>query len=211
MSKHIKLIAVILVLLLFMTGCTVPVPEATSLEASQEAISAEKKDAADELEIKGIGSGPIMITAFGQSADVAMLKALFTKAELNFEYNPVVTAEELGDTKTLVIAAGASTKGLGAASIKPEDELIRSEAIMDYAKENDLIVVVAHLGGASRRGELSDQFIHLALRDAKAMVVVAEGNEDDMFSKISEERLIPLAVVESISKVVGPVKEIFGK
>lgn len=210
MSKKIKMTAAVLMLALAITGCSSPeaAPAEEAPAATTEAAVTEEAPAAD---LKGIGDGPIMITAFGQSADVAMMKALLTKAELAFEYNPVVTAAELGDTKTIVVAAGASTKGLGAAGIKPEDELKRAEEIMAFAKENDLTIVVAHLGGSARRGDLSDQFIDIALADAKAIVVVADGNQDGKFTDFSSSNSVPMASVESISNVVDPMKEIFSK
>lgn len=212
MSKKIKLTIAMLALALSITGCASSAPEAAAPEQTETpAAEASAETAEVEMALTGIGEGPVMVTAFGQSADVAMMKALLTKAEIEFEYNPVVTAEELGATKTIVVAAGASTKGLGAAGIKPEDEIKRAEEIMAFVKENDLTIVVAHLGGSARRGDLSDQFIDLALSDAKAIVVVAEGNEDGKFTEFSKANSVPMATVDSIAKVVEPMQEIFTK
>ncbi len=208
MNKQMKIAATVLSLSLLITGCA-SAPEKAEAPATPAASEQAVATETEALNYEGIAEGPILVTAFGQSADVAMMKALLTKAELDFEYNPVATAEEMGEAKTIIIAAGASTKGLGAAGIKPEDELARAEAMMAAAKEKGITVIVAHLGGTARRGELSDQFIDIALADAVAIVAVAEGNEDGKFTDFGASNSIPVVLVDSISKVVEPMQTIF--
>jgi len=63
-------------------------------------------------------SQPVMITTAGQSAGAAMMKVLFTKSQIKeFVFEKLVTSEQIEGYKTLVIVAGASSKGLGAAGI----------------------------------------------------------------------------------------------
>ena len=84
---------------------------------------------------KSLYSAPILITSFGQSTDAATLDTAMKRAGANYDYTPQATADEIGSYKTLVIAVGASTKGLGQAGISEKDETARAEAIMAKAKE----------------------------------------------------------------------------
>jgi len=206
--------AMILAFSLAFVGCSNDKAEATKeeskVETKVEATSEETPAAEASVSLAGLGTEPVLVTSFGQSADVAMLKALFKKVGVEITFDPVVKADGLGDAKTLFVAAGASTKGLGAAGIKPEEELERAKAIVEAAKEKDMTIIAVHLGGSARRGDLSDQFITLAVDDAKGMIVVAEGNEDNFFTEKSEEKSMPLSVVDSIAKAVEPLTEMFG-
>lgn len=209
--KKIILILIGVIFMLGAFGCS----NSSANSTPDENTTAETVEATTEVDVvtesglKDLGEMPILVTSFGQSADVAMLKALFAKTEIEITYDPVAVSDVIGDYKTIVIAAGASTKGLGAAGIKPEEELNRAQAIVDYAVANDIKIIVAHLGGSSRRGDLSDQFIDIAVSEASGLIVVANGNEDGYFNSVSEEKSIPLAVVETISSVVTPLEEAF--
>lgn len=214
MNKKILLIGLAVTALLTFSGCG----QETASEAPTEApvteemaeVVTETTEAGQALSFEGIAEKPILVTSFGQSADVAMLKALFKKIDVEITFDPVVKAEDLGEAKTLFIAAGASTKGLGAAGIKPEEELERAGAIVTAAKEKGMTIIVVHLGGSARRGDLSDDFIELATKEAGGLIVVAEGNQDGYFTGVSEEKSIPFAEVESIAKAVEPLTEMFG-
>lgn len=96
-------------------------------------------------------SAPVLITSFGQSADVSMLDALMKKVGAEYTFDATASAEDAAGYKTIIIASGASSKGLGAAGISQEDEIARAEAIAQTAKDNDITVIVAHMGGAARR------------------------------------------------------------
>lgn len=213
MKKKMSLLLVlVLSVSLFAMGCSQTAEPAPAEEPAAEAPAAEapaEEPAAEAVSLEGLGETPVLVTSFGQSADVAMLKALFAKVGVDITFDPVVAADGLGDAKTLFVAAGASTKGLGAAGIKPEDELVRAEEIIKSAKEAGMTIVAVHLGGSARRGDLSDQFVGLAVNDAEAMIVVAEGNEDGYFTDKSSELSIPLAEVDSIAKAVEPLEQMF--
>lgn len=147
---------------------------------------------------------PILLTSVGQSADVQMVKALIDKTGFTYTMDNAATADSIGDAKTLVLAVGGSTKGLGAAGIQAEDELARAEALIKAAREKGLKVIALHIGGEARRGELSDKFVNAALPVADYILIVESGNEDGLFTKIASEGDVPMDSVTSISEV-GPV------
>lgn len=155
--------------------------------------------------------GPVLITSLGQSADVSMLDALMKKAgATDYTFNATASAEEVAGYKTVIIACGASSKGLGAAGISQEDELARGEAIVKAAEDNGITVIAAHLGGTARRGALSDKFNDLALSCANYILVVEEGNDDNKFTDAATDKGIPVTLLYTIADALTPLTEIFG-
>lgn len=159
---------------------------------------------------KDQAEAPVLITSIGQSADVSMLDALMKKVGADYTFNSTASAEECAGYKTIILACGASSKGLGAAGISQEDEIARAEAIVQTAKDNGITVIAAHLGGAARRGTLSDQFNDLALSCASYVMVVEEGNDDGKFTDAASDAGIPITLLYTIADAMTPLKEIFG-
>lgn len=155
-------------------------------------------------------STPVLITSIGQSADVSMLDALMKKIGADYTFNATASAEDVAGYKTVILVSGASSKGLGAAGISQEDEIARAEAIAQTVKDNNITVIVAHLGGSARRGTLSDQFNDLALSCASYVMVVEEGNDDGKFTDAATDAGIPITLLYSIADALTPLQEIFG-
>ena len=153
---------------------------------------------------------PVLITSIGQSADVSMLDALMKKVGADYTFNATASADDVANYKTVIIACGASSKGLGAAGISQEDELARANAIAQTAKDNGITVIAAHLGGASRRGALSDQFNDIALGVANYVMVVEEGNDDGKFTDAATDKGVPITLLHSIADAITPLTELFG-
>ena len=117
--------------------------------------------------------GPILLTSVGQSADVNIVNTLLTKAGVaDVRLAVSVTADEVANYKTLVLAIGGSSKGLGAAGSDEKQEVARVVAIIEAAKANDVKILSLHVGGQARRGVLSDLFIPDAVKASDAMIVV---------------------------------------
>lgn len=152
---------------------------------------------------------PVLLTSVGQSADVQMVSVLLKKAGVEAILNKGITADGLTNEKTLVIAIGGSSKGLGAAGIKVEDELARGKALIDAAKSKGIKIVGLHVGGEQRRGDLSDKFVNATVEECDYLIVVEDGNKDQLFTKRAEEKKIPLVLVPKISGALEPLKEIF--
>lgn len=156
-------------------------------------------------------SQPAILTSVGQSADVEMVKVLLTRAKIAFTIDGQVKAGGLpSGAKTLILAIGGSSKGLGAAGIAPEAELERAKALIADARKKGMKIIGAHIGGEARRGELSDKFIQLAVPLCDYMVIVAEGNMDGLFTKLCGNK-IPLDAVDKIAKAGAPLAAAFLK
>lgn len=155
-------------------------------------------------------SGDVLITSIGQSADVSMLDALMKKVGATYTFNATAPADEVANYGTLILACGASSKGLGAAGISQEDELARAQAIIDTCKDKGIVVIAAHLGGSARRGALSDQFNDMALTCANYIIVVEDGNDDGKFTDAAVDKGIPVTLVNSIADTLTPLTDLFG-
>lgn len=153
--------------------------------------------------------GPTILTSVGQSADVEMIKALMDNAGISYTMDKLVKADGLGDAKTLILAVGGSSKGLGAAGIDADDELSRTTDLIDAAKENGVNIIAMHIGGENRRGELSDKFIRPSLEKADYIIIVEEGNNDGLFTDIASDNSIPIDLVASISEAIEPLKNAY--
>jgi hypothetical protein len=152
---------------------------------------------------------PILISSAGQSADVKLVKMLASRQ--NLEANTILMAQpsDLEGIKTLVIVPGFSSKGLGAAGISKEDEMNRVQGLLEAANRADIPIVMMHIGGNARRKGQSDAFNELIANNAKHMIVVAQGNEDNFFSEISTTKNIPIEIVEKISDTGIPLGKLF--
>jgi Domain of unknown function (DUF6305) len=146
---------------------------------------------------------PVLVTSSGQSLDAFTVKTLLTRAGVNVDYDPRAAVDKLDGKKTLIIVAGASVKGFGAAGITAETELARTRALLDAAKANKIAVVGVHIGGTERRGGASEQFVKAVGTAADRLVVTKEGDQDGYFSGVAKERGIPLTLIDRPLEV-GP-------
>lgn len=174
---------------------------------------AMEEDTARLLPLReGMFETPILLTSVGQSADVNIVNTLLTKAGIaDVRLAPSVTAEEVAGYKTLVLAVGGSSKGLGAAGIDENEELARVLAVLEAARENEVSILSLHVGGQARRGVLSDLFIPDAVKASDAMIVVRGGDEFDglKISDMLHENEIPAAYVDNTAGVVEPLELVF--
>ena len=137
---------------------------------------------------------PAVLTSVGQSADVEIVGTLCGKAGIEVTLDNTINAEDLpSDCKTLILAVGGSSKGLGAAGIDADQELARTDALLKKADELGITVVAMHTGGSARRGTLSDSFITPSFAAADVAVVVAEGDGDGLMSGILAGNSTPSA------------------
>jgi len=158
-----------------------------------------------------IAATPAFLTSVGQSADVEMVKVLMDRAGIPYKADVKAQAAALASSgaKTLVLAIGGSTKGLGAAGVSADAELARAKAVIAEAKKRGMKIIGLHVGGEARRGELSDKFVVAATPLCDYVIVVAEGNKDNLFNKLCAKST--LDIVDKISKAGDPLAKAFIK
>ena len=156
---------------------------------------------------EAIAEQPILLTSSGQSADYQIVGAVLKN--LGLEYTMEATASELGDAKTLMIAVGGSSKGLGAAGIDADQELARITALIDAADSAGLTIITLHTGGTTRRGDLSDKFISPSFAKADYAIVVKEGDQDGLMAGICSQNGIPADFIDSVTELTTVIPAAF--
>ncbi|MCK4240983.1 MAG: hypothetical protein KAX30_05115 [Candidatus Atribacteria bacterium] len=153
----------------------------------------------------------ILITSIGQSADARMIKVVAAKLQLACDFEQVAKQDIIKNYKILVIVVGGSSKGLGAAGIDKEQELIRAQELIKEAKVRSVKILVMHVGGEARRGALSDAFLNEVVPYADHLIIVENGNKDGYFTQISKEKEISLEIVSKILATGELMKVYFDK
>ena len=159
----------------------------------------------------GEKSPDILITSVGQSADARMIKVVAGKLQIICDFEQVAKPDIIKNYKILVIVVGGSSKGLGAAGIDKEQEIIRAQELIKEAKVRSVKVLVMHIGGEARRGALSDAFLNEAVPYADHLIVVENGNKDGYFTQISKEKEISIEFVTKILATGELMKGYFDK
>jgi len=170
------------------------------------ALFAEDKPAAPKTYLQ-----PALLTSCGQAADVQIIKGLCTRAGVEVKYRALANGDSLGDVKAVIIVAGGSSKGLGAAKADAGAEETRIKGLVKAAQKAKLPIIVFHVGGEARRGALSDPFNRLAAEAGEVLIIGKDGDEDGFFKKIAEKSKARYIPIENASGVPVVLKELFPK
>ena len=122
----------------------------------------------------------------------------------------ILYQELTGKYKTIILAVGGSNKGLGAAGIDADQELARTDALIKKAKELGMTIIAMHVGGADRRGTLSDSFIKPAFAAADIAIIVESGDTDNLMHDILAGNNTPTSYVAKSSAARDVLKSLFG-
>jgi hypothetical protein len=159
----------------------------------------------------GEKSPDVLITSVGQSADARMIKVVAGKLQIICDFEQVAKPDIIKNYKILVVVVGGSSKGLGAAGIDKEQELVRAQELIKEAKVRSVKILVMHVGGEARRGALSDAFLNEVVPYADHLIVVENGNKDEYFTQISKEKEISIEFVTKILATGELMKGYFDK
>jgi len=184
---------------------------------------------------------PVLTTSAGQSPDVTTVNIIMEEAAISYDYCDVPTVELLQagvglagkessegfhvevhtdlskfpkgtPYKTIIMAIGASLKGMGASGLTVETEVSRLKKIIDYCKEKKIFIIGVHVGGESKRGAPgsdNERMIDAVAPFADFLVVTNDSNKDGRFSNISKSKGIPLTQVEYALNLVDILKQVF--
>jgi hypothetical protein len=152
---------------------------------------------------------PALLTSAGQSAEVQMVSVLAKRAGLDFSLVKLAQPEDLDQRKTLMVSIGASLKGLGAAGLDMAQETARVNALLEAASTQNIPLLALHLGGESRRGQLTDDLAAALIPKAALVIVVKSGNQDGFFTTLCEQHGVTLIEVERAPDALQPLQEAF--
>ena len=221
MKKTIAIILVVTVAISMMSAATKNTTPSTGTAQGSATYSAEtaanyKYQTSSSNRMVTIGTksvefeAPVLVTSFGQSTDGSMIEQVMKRLKtVSYSYNPTATGADLDGVKTVVIAVGNSTKGLGAAGISQEQETARAKGFMAAVEKKGVKVILCHIGGATRRGSLSDAFADMVLPLSSYMVVKEDGNEDSKFTSYASAHSIPITLVYGSKDTVDAFRLIF--
>lgn len=150
----------------------------------------------------------VAITSVGQSSDGMMVKVLMKKLKIEPDYDAMMKPEALTNQKVLIAVVGGSSKGLGAAGINKDDEKARGQAVIEAAKKKNMKIIVMHVGGEGRRGDLSDMFITAVTKFGDRVIVVKSGNADKIFDK-NKASGAKLVEADNIQATAAPLEDAF--
>ncbi len=156
-----------------------------------------------------VSSTPVYVTTAGQSADAHAVKLLLDRCKVTSSYDAVAAASKITGTKTLFLVIGGSSKGLGAAGMDKDEEMARIKAIIEKAKKEKMFIVGVHIGGESRRGPLSAEFINYVAPLCNYIIVKADGNKDGYFTDLGRKSNIPVTVVDQTLDLMNIFKTMF--
>ena len=221
MKKTIAIIVIIVVAISVVSAATKSTTPSTGTAQGSATYSAEtaanyKYQTSSSNRMVTIGTksvefeAPVLVTSFGQSTDGSMIEQVMKRLKtVSYSYNPTATGADLDGVKTVVIAVGNSTKGLGAAGISQEQETARAKEFMAAVEKKGVKVILCHIGGATRRGSLSDAFADMVLPLSSYMVVKEDGNEDSKFTSYASAHSIPITLVYGSKDTVDAFRLIF--
>lgn len=187
------------------------------------------------------GQLPVLTTSAGQSPDVETLNIVMEEAGIAYDYCDVPTVEMLAagvglggqqsregfhveinndsakypkgtPYKAVIVAIGASLKGMGASGLTVESEAARVRKLLEYCKANAIMVIAVHVGGESKRGPAgsdNERMIDAAAPLADLIIVTTDSNKDGRFSKIAQDAKIPLIQIEFALGLVDTLTQVF--
>lgn len=184
---------------------------------------------------------PVLTTSAGQSNDVITMNIILDEAGIKYDYCDVPTVElidagvGLADKesgagfhaevytdlekfpkgtpyKTMIVAIGASLKGMGASGLTVSAEESRLKKIIDHCKKKGIFIIATHVGGGTTRGAPgsdNEKMIDAVAPFADYLVVIADSNKDGRFTNIAKEKGIPLTQSEYALGLVDIFKQVF--
>jgi len=183
---------------------------------------------------------PVFTTSAGQSNDANTVNIVMEEAGVLYDYCDVPTVEILQagvglggkkssagfhveattDTalfpagtpfKTVIVAIGASLKGMGASGLTLDSEEARLKKLIEYCKSKKIFVMAVHIGGESKRGPAgsdNERMIDAVAPLADYIVVTKESNKDGRFTKLAQAGKVPITEIDYALDLVGIVKQV---
>lgn len=184
---------------------------------------------------------PILTTSAGQSPDITTVNIVCEEAGIKFDYCDAPDAELVNagtglagkvsgegfhvevytdldkypkgtPYQTVIIAIGASLKGMGASGLTVSDEVNRLQKIVAACKEKGIYIIGVHVGGVSKRGPSgsdNEKMIDAVAPFADYLIITTDSNKDGRFTTIAKEKNIPLTEVEYALNLVEIFQQIF--
>lgn len=150
----------------------------SSSSSQQQATNIHSEEVVADETLKATGN--IHLTTFGQ-AEWDYAQTLVEYAEITANVSNTLTAADVATGDTVIAVVGWTSKGI-AGDITQAGEKTRAEAFAAKADENEIKLIIIHLGGDARRGESSDPIISAVVSHADVVLIEEYGNADGAFN-----------------------------
>lgn len=202
------LFSLVLVLGLFMmAGCE---PKNEDPDDDDDEVTLDV--ALDSAWLNYVSGKEVYLTTVGQ-ADVDIVENIMLMAEIDeadYTKEALLQASAVPEGAVVLLVTGSSAKGLGAAGTDVNAENVRAQAFATRASNDQITLITLHVGGAARRGSLSDNIITSACSPTDLILVVTSGNQDKFFNGLAGTT-VPLHEYSTAGKVIDAFKTLFGK
>lgn len=141
----------------------------------------------------------VYITSIGQSSDMSEYKevVLDNIDYLDYTMDSLLKPSSVEKGGVVLLFVGCSIKALAASELTIDDELSRASEYVKMSKDKDITLICIHIGGASRRGATSDQFINALFPNSNMNIYLDKGNSDNLLSDLSNNNKVPCYEISS--------------
>lgn len=152
----------------------------------------------------------VLVTPAGQSSDGLIVAGMMKDLGLSHAYRKKACSEDATQWfESLVLVLGHSDTGLRKAGFTPEQEMARIQELISATQLKAGAVIVIHLGGRNRRGGVDDVLIRRFAPQANYLLVVEDGNYDNLFGRIAENKGIPITLARDIGHIRAPLNSAY--
>ncbi|MBO8128400.1 MAG: hypothetical protein H0Z39_04260 [Peptococcaceae bacterium] len=152
----------------------------------------------------------ILITSAGQSTDGLIIAQMIRDLHLSYSYRRKAYGNDFSQWfASLILVLGYSHSNLQKVNLSFTEEIERVQSLVDAAHRNGRAVIVVHLGGKNRRGYRDDVLISRFAPQADYLIVVKEGNYDNIFGRIASQKGIPLTICKDIRSIKPPLNSAY--
>lgn len=153
---------------------------------------------------------PVLITSAGQNLDALIIKATFDDMRLKADFLPMADPSVIEHYGQVVISPGISYKGMVASGTTLHEEIERTKAIIEAAREHSSRIVLMHLGGFTQGDAKSQELIELVAQYADVIIAYRDSRGPiEYFLDIAREREIPFFIIDNLGNLCDELTVIF--
>lgn len=156
-----------------------------------------------------VGEGPILITSAGQAVDGQIVSLMAKRLHLEADYRPRALATDLYAYNTIIFTVGYSPTGVHETFRTLEDETIRLKRMVIYALEQDIPIIILHLGGSTREDVYTYELFKELAPYSEYFIGLRSMNPEGDFIKLIKQEHVPITLVKNLNQMLTPLNSAF--
>jgi len=208
-SRGIRLAMLVMIVLLGMVcGASVlatPLPKPSAIEIPT---------ALPRLE------GSVVVTSIGQTPGGTWVQLLLSQLGIASTLDNALSATGLAAMaskqatapKVLILVMGTSNKGMGGAGVDVSSEVARCKSLIARARQLGMSIIGGQIEGAVRRTDKGDEQSNGAVAPhSDVLIVMKDADTDGYFTKVAQQKGIPIVRIAKSLDFKYPLALLFGK